>query len=771
MVHRIEKRTIESLSGDAVRVPASSAKVKKEQSDFLATSGTALTLSNTMVGAALLSFPFTVVRIGWVTALLVMVFAFTYSLFGFYAIIDTAHFTQSRTLRGCVVAIFGKKIAMAMDICIVLMYTGLLVVYISICGEYIDICIKGFSKKEKLPFDSKITKVIIGAVLIPTTILKSPTALSNISGFCILFVLITVISVFVYFIIALVKKSVICNVEGITNSELYKEAIKNSFTPENGNSNVGAWKSFPNPLFIYAPVHKVGWKAFLEIVRRISVFMPLFGCHASIAPLLFELKGTPNKRRSLLKKAITIAITVSLALYLLNTIASIFMFNQVIQPNVLSSFPSSETYMTVVRLLYAFVVALSFAIILFPIRVIIMSWWNIDKQTRKGTTIFIIIGVSLTILAVLLSAFIPSIDTVFNAISALFGIAVYWLVPLFIRWKLPEVMARSRIPRTDNDEEIGYVNPDTSPEPHRRDTVLKRGRADSVAVGAFAFLGMTMGQARTISKVFTRERSINNRERSRSQIRTEQRATETRNRAATLAAPKKDEAASILSIKGYSPYTKKEKTQQKESAPYVAASGVEETGGSSHNIWLTSDRSIDPSIPSTPVTNAPVRKDSARSNKPKPEEKVSALRRLSQRMLPSLAQKTEGATTNRYRAMSIADSKPTHTFDLMTEHANTNNASLLADPNLPEDMRIALEVAAELEQNGGTVEAQEEEEEYPEPDMTEPWRVALLKKMTKCRMVTIILGACVITAMNLTAFFLSTFVNTDTFEWNSFLTK
>lgn len=757
MVQKSERRALESLSGDAVKLSAGSAKVKKEQSDFLATYGTALTLSNTMVGAALLSLPFTIVRLGWVTALVIMAFAFTYSLFGFYAIIDTAHFTESRTLRGCVVSIFGKKIAMAMDVCIVLMYTGLLVVYISICGEYISACITGFSHG-KASFRLEYIKVIIGVVLIPTTILKSPAALSNISGFCILFILITVLSVFSYFIAGLVTQEVACNVEGITGSSLYGKALANSFTAPVSDSNIGTWKPFPSPLLIYAPAHTVPWKAFLEIVRRVSVFMPLFGCHASIAPLLSELQGSPNKRRLLLKKAITIAITVSLILYLLNGIGAALMFNQVIQANVLISFPPSNIYMTVIRLLYAFVVALSFAIIMFPIRVIIMSWWNIDKQTRKGSIIFVIIGISLTILAVLMSTFIPSIDTVFNAIAALFGIAVYWLVPLFIRWKVPEVAARSRVPRTDDDEEVGYVNPETSPEPHRRDTVLKRGRTDSVAVGAFAFLGMTMGQARTMSKVFTRERSINNRERSRSQIRTEQRATETRNRAATLAAPQKIEAASILSIKGYSPQMKMSKPQLADTVPYVAASGVEEVGGSSHNIWQESGQSVDPSMPSAPLgTSVPCSELSI------PEVKTSIPRRMSQRAPPSPIYKPEDTAMKRYRAQSIADSKPTHTFDLLTEQTNARNASLLADPNLPEDMRIALEVAAELEQNGGTLEAPNEE--YPEPDMTDPWRVALLKKMTKCRKVIIICSACVIVVMNLTAFFLSTFVNTDTFSW------
>lgn len=767
MVRRSDRKALESLSGDAVKVSAGSAKVKKEQSDFLATYGTALTLSNTMVGAALLSLPFTIVRLGWVVALFIMAFAFTYSLFGFYAIIDTAHFTQSRTLRGCVVAMFGNKIAMAMDVCIVLMYTGLLVVYISICGEYISACITGFSHG-RASFRLEYIKVIIGVLLIPTTILKSPAALSNISGFCILFILITVLSVFGYFIAGLVKKEVACNVAGITESSLYKKALSNGFAGPSQDSTIGSWKPFPNPMFIYAPAHTVPWMAFLEIVRRVSVFMPLFGCHASIAPLLSELQGTPNKRRLLLKKAITIAITVSLILYLLNGIGSALMFSQVIQANVLISFPPSNIYMTVIRLLYAFVVALSFAIIMFPIRVIIMSWWNIDKQTRKGHIIFITIGVSLTVVAVLMSTFIPSIDTVFNAIAALFGIAVYWLVPLFIRWKVPEIAAHSRIPHTDDDDEVGYVNPEALPEPHRRDTVLKRGRTDSVAVGAFAFLGMTMGQARTMSKVFVRERSINNRERSRSQIRTEQRANETRNRAATLAAPQKAEVASILSIKGYSSQTRTQESSANELAPCVVRSGIEEVSGSSHNIWQTSGQSVDPSMPSTSAP-APTLAHTACTGPPKPEEKPSlpVPRRLSQRAFPAPAPTSESAlavaTANRYRAMSIADSKPTHTFDLLTEQTNIHNASLLADPNLPEDMRIALEVAAELEQNGGTLEAPSEE--YPEPDMTDPWRVALLKKMTKCRKVTIICSACMIVVMNLTAFFLSTFVNTDTFKW------
>ncbi|EFO63372.1 Hypothetical protein GLP15_1841 [Giardia lamblia P15] len=761
MVRRNDRKALESLSGDAVRVSAGSAKLKKEQSDFLATYGTALTLSNTMVGAALLSLPFTIVRLGWVVALFIMAFAFTYSLFGFYAIIDTAHFTQSRTLRGCVVAMFGNKIAMAMDVCIVLMYTGLLVVYISICGEYISACITGFSQG-RASFRLEYIKVIIGVVLIPTTILKSPAALSNISGFCILFILITVLSVFGYFIAGVVKKEVACNVAGITESTLYKKALSNGFAEPSQGSTIGSWKPFPNPMFIYAPAHTIPWMAFLEIVRRISVFMPLFGCHASIAPLLSELQGTPNKRRLLLKKAITIAITVSLILYLLNGIGSALMFNQVIQANVLISFPPSNIYMTVIRLLYAFVVALSFAIIMFPIRVIIMSWWNIDKQTRKGNIIFITIGVSLTILAVLMSTFIPSIDTVFNAIAALFGIAVYWLVPLFIRWKVPEIAARSRIPHTDDDDEVGYVNPETLPEPHRRDTVLKRGRTDSVAVGAFAFLGMTVGQARTMSKVFVRERSINNRERSRSQIRTEQRANETRNRAATLAAPQKAEVASILSIRGYSSQLKTQEPPTNESAPCIAVSGVEEMGGSSHSIWQASGQSVDPSVPFVSVPTL-----EGHTEPPKPELKANLLRRLSQRAFLAPASNPENtlavANTNRYRAMSIADSKPTHTFDLLTEQTNIRNASLLADPNLPEDMRIALEVAAELEQNGGTLESPSEE--YSEPDMTDPWRVALLKKMTRCRKVTIICSACVIVVMNLIAFFLSTFVNTDTFKW------
>ena len=45
--------------------------------------GTALTLSNTMMGAALLSLPFTFSRLGFVLAILTAIFAFAFSYTGF----------------------------------------------------------------------------------------------------------------------------------------------------------------------------------------------------------------------------------------------------------------------------------------------------------------------------------------------------------------------------------------------------------------------------------------------------------------------------------------------------------------------------------------------------------------------------------------------------------------------------------------------------------------------------------------------------------------
>ncbi|TNJ30670.1 Solute carrier family protein [Giardia muris] len=655
-------------SADDVRPVAAAAPKKRDGNDTVETYSTALTLSNTMVGAALLSLSYTIVRIGWGMGLVLMAFAFTYSLFGFYAVIDAAHYTQSRTLRGCVTAVFGPIPAMVMDVCIVLMYTGLLVVYVSICGDYIGACITGFSYG-RASFDIRYTKLILGGLLLPLTLLRSVKALSNISGFCIIFIFVSVLSITVYFFIGLGKRKVACNVAGLQIDEPFTGSTCDL------DANTCTWEPFPSPMYIVGPAHTVAWKAFLEIVRRVSVFMPLFGCHASIAPLLHELKGTPIRRWKILRKAITIAAATTGALYLISGFGSSLMFNRYIQANVLLSFLPTEIYMTVVRLLYTLVMALSYVVILFPIRVIIMSWWSLSNETKKGKVVFVCIGIILMIVSVTLSIFVPSIDTVFNAISALFGIAVYWLVPLLLRWKLPFIQATSPLAFPDE--------------------VQDEAEDDTVAVGAFAMFGLNVNYARTMSKVLSRDHALQSRLRTRSELRQNQNDIAARGRAATLAVPK---------------------------------------------------GSRDPLL--TP-SNPPLVTENLRSE-------------------PPITDRNTILTQQRNRTISIADSHPTKPFDL-TDDANSPDRKA-PPPGVTADLLIMQQVVDEFRAEQAEQATRPETVAIPieeqEIDMTDPRRVLLLKKMTKLRFGGFMAATTIICIINLTAFFLSTFVDTNTFTFN-----
>ena len=139
-------------------------------------------------------------------------------------------------------------------------------------------------------------------------------------------------------------------------------------------------------------------------------------------------------------------------LYMLNAVSSYLLFGKNIASNVLVSFPSNNYVMTAVRLCYALVIIMSFVVIVYPIRSIFMEWMNLDMTTKIGKIVFYIIGILLTVFGVGFSILVPDIVTVFNAVSALFGIAVYWVIPIIARWKLPDLEMNSQVPESDDEE-------------------------------------------------------------------------------------------------------------------------------------------------------------------------------------------------------------------------------------------------------------------------------------------------------------------------------
>lgn len=692
---------------------------RSETSGNKASVGATFRLSNTMIGASLLTLPYTVSRTGWVVSLVYIIGAFCFCLFGCRAIIDAAHYTSSRTLRDIITKLFGPKIAYTMDVFIVSMSTGTLTSYVSIIGDFLNVSIQGFSGGDIPKLKEWYVKVALIGVLVPITLIRSPRLMSIVSTVAICLIALTVFSIIGYGIKALVRKNVFYYIPGVN------EATGDPFCPNAGCS----LDPLPSYLAIAFPAQKTPWKAFLECVRRTSLFLPLFGCNPTLPPLLSDLSGPPAFRRYALKKAITIAIPFVFSFCVLVAFFTTIMFGLHTQVNLLISFPPTEIYITVIRLLYALNMTLSYSDILYPLRMIILSWCKVEpgSKTVRSRAIFYSIGVGFTLLPVTLSIFVPNIDIVFNASAALFGMAVNWFVPLSLHYKMPAIRATLEDPelligdKIDDvvieivdDNESGSAGEEKheatlrkmgkgafssssgvplfgrysmSPDSAIRMSYAKDIRADSVTVATLSILGFGTRQARSLSRVFSPFYKLGERIRTRSLVRKAEYDNENRNRTKSM-------------------------TEQKNK---LRLSNISSLASRKHLLRLS--------------------------------------------------------MSHKRRKNTIADSRPTQQYSLL--HSNNSRRSACGSAvqaYLPEDLLIGMQVAKDASPN--LTDSDHECSERPETlaidpvgNVNEDWRRRQMNKMTKGRKGGFAVASVIIIAVNFTSFFLSTFVDTVTFRF------
>ena len=99
--------------------------------------------------------------------------------------------------------------------------------------------------------------------------------------------------------------------------------------------------------------------------------------------------------------------------------------------------------MTVIKLLYAIVVLVSYPCMLFPMRECVMNWFNFNKNTKKGYFWFVVIGLLITVLCCGIAILIPDNDQVFSIVANIFGIILVELVGLMLWYKMPILEGRS----------------------------------------------------------------------------------------------------------------------------------------------------------------------------------------------------------------------------------------------------------------------------------------------------------------------------------------
>lgn len=117
------------------------------------------------------------------------------------------------------------------------------------------------------------------------------------------------------------------------------------------------------------------------------------------------------------------------------------MFGRDAASNVLLNFSPKETWMTICRLLCCFSVSVSYVLILYSVRHVVLSWLPFKEGTKKYNLSFYLTGLCVVIITTGLSILIPNIETVLNFISAVFGCVWYTLLVCMLIYVVPKIRA------------------------------------------------------------------------------------------------------------------------------------------------------------------------------------------------------------------------------------------------------------------------------------------------------------------------------------------
>eukprot|EP00768_Dysnectes_brevis_P001186 gnl/Dysnectes_brevis/1288_a1444_3240.p1 GENE.gnl/Dysnectes_brevis/1288_a1444_3240~~gnl/Dysnectes_brevis/1288_a1444_3240.p1 ORF type:complete len:579 (-),score=102.07 gnl/Dysnectes_brevis/1288_a1444_3240:44-1780(-) len=376
---------------EPIAAPSIIGEVKEENK-----AQTSAFLLNTMLGAALLSFPRVVADCGIIFSVLLSVLGIIFCSGTYKAIVYQTYRCNGTTLRQVVNANFNSTLALSYDISLCLLYLGVLVAYLNISSDYFYIVLDSIF--DTVPSQVQMKVIVSVFVLIPFTLIPNISFLSSISSLAVVFILVTILSVAVRLGGALVSGD--------------------------------QWQGIPFlPASPTAPI------------RYISVFLSLYGCQGSLPPLYSELRGAPPSRLRLINGAISAALPIVFGIYVVMSVSSLGLFGQDVANNVLLSFPAGDTWMTIVRLLMAAVIATSYPTILFPLRKSVLVWITPRNKTA-GYGSYAAVGCFVTGLCLVLAVKIPNITVIFSFSTAAFGTLCYWVIPFLLWAKMPSREAR-----------------------------------------------------------------------------------------------------------------------------------------------------------------------------------------------------------------------------------------------------------------------------------------------------------------------------------------
>lgn len=154
---------------------------------------------NNCVGDVLLTVACRFSHLGLPLGVIVLTFCFLIQCYGFSVISEACALTGADSLLALVEAPYGRRMAMFIDVCAVMMLVGVVICYVIIISEYIEQALE-LMIGELGENTFTIIKAIVGFVALPPLgFITSVKVLDFISSFAAVFVVITVVVILVRF--------------------------------------------------------------------------------------------------------------------------------------------------------------------------------------------------------------------------------------------------------------------------------------------------------------------------------------------------------------------------------------------------------------------------------------------------------------------------------------------------------------------------------------------------------------------------------------------
>ncbi|CAL6083606.1 Amino_acid transporter family protein [Hexamita inflata] len=364
----------------------------------------AFTMLSQMMGSSILAFPFVVNKIGWVLTAIILFHSVASMLFCMHYYIEAAYYTRALSYKDLTSKLLGKKIAVLLDVSLILSNYGFMVAYVIVSSRGV---ITFVLNRFHYTMNSYAVKVVIAfCIMFPLTLLKSLKQLAKISTVAGMIIFVFVFTVVAYFFIGL-KKQVLCTIEDA-----------------NGPHDI----TYGLPAF----PRTSGIMGFLYFVMYLPSIHGNFSCHPVIPRFLKELVAAYPQRKRMLVIALRLAIGAVCICLCLTGFMGAAMFGADIQQNILNGLGLCKfVWIDILSLLYALVVIINFPLVLYPLKTSIVQTLGHQIETPKGYKISILVDLAFVICALLLALFLETIVSIFGLFASIAGFFYYFVMPFY----------------------------------------------------------------------------------------------------------------------------------------------------------------------------------------------------------------------------------------------------------------------------------------------------------------------------------------------------